>query len=154
MGFADLSWMMFGVGVLLWLMVAPLLLNRLIAGPPLPPPLKPTIAIFLAPPAVAALALVALTGDPRGPALIFTGVALLMAAVLISLAGEIARVPFAMPWWGTTFPAAAFAAMLLAQGFPAWLCWPALLAATALTGWVAWRTALLARIGAFFRPEA
>jgi tellurite resistance protein len=154
MGFLDLSWMMFGVGVLLWLMVAPLLLHRLIAGPPLPAALKPTIAIFLAPPAVAALAMVALTGDPRGPALMFTGVALLMATVLISLAAEIARVPFAMPWWGTTFPAAAFAAMLMAQGFPGWFCWPALLFATALTGWVAWRTAEMARAGAFFHPEA
>jgi tellurite resistance protein len=154
MGFLDLSWMMFGVGVLLWLMVAPLLLHRLIAGPPLPPALKPTIAIFLAPPAVAALALVALTGDQHGPALMFTGVALLMAAVLISLAVEIARAPFAMPWWGTTFPAAALAAMLMVQGFPGWLCWPALLFATALTAWVAWRTALMAQAGAFFRQEA
>jgi hypothetical protein len=38
-------------------------------------------------------------------------------------------------------------------GFPAWLCWPAVLSATALTAWVAWRTLLAARAGAFFRPE-
>jgi tellurite resistance protein len=73
--------------------------------------------------------------------------------VLVSLAGEFARIPFGLPWWGVTFPSAAFAVMAMAVGFPAWFCWPALLAATALTGWVAWRTALAARAGAFFRPE-
>lgn len=153
MGFVDASWMMFGVGVVLWLAVAPLLLHRLIVGPPLPPPLRPSLVILLAPPTVAALALRALTGQAGGATLALAGVALLMAAVLLSLAAEFARIPFGLPWWGVTFPSAAFAVMLMALGFPAWLCWPALVVATALTGWVAWRTLLAARAGAFFRPE-
>jgi tellurite resistance protein len=153
MGFVDASWMMFGVGIVLWLAVLPLLLNRLIAGPPLPAPLRPSLAILLAPPAVGALAVVALTGQASGPALVLVGVALLIAAVLVSLAGDLSRVPFGLPWWGVTFPSAAFAVMLMAVGFPAWLGWLALLASTALTGWVAWRTLLAAQAGAFFRPE-
>jgi tellurite resistance protein len=153
MGFVDLSWMMFGIGMFLWLAVQPLLLHRLVAGPALPPPLRPSLVILLAPPAVGALALIALMGQGAAPALAFIGLALLVAAVLLSLAGELARIPFALPWWGVTFPSAAFAAMLCAAGFPAWLCWPAVLAATALTAWVAWRTLLAARAGAFFRPE-
>jgi hypothetical protein len=48
---------------------------------------------------------------------------------------------------------AAFAIMLMVLHFPAWLGWPALLFATALTAWVTWRTALAARAGAFYRPE-
>jgi tellurite resistance protein len=153
MGFVDVSWMMFGVGVLLWLAVLPLLLHRLIAGPALPPPLRPSLVILLAPPTVAALALAALLGRPGGVALIFVGLALLIAAVLVSLAGELSQVPFGLPWWSVTFPSAAFAAMLLVEGFPAWLCWPALAATTGLTAWVGWRTLLLARAGAFYRPE-
>ncbi|WP_270935796.1 SLAC1 family transporter [Falsiroseomonas oryzae] len=153
MGFVDASWMLFGVGVVLWLAVLPLLLHRLLAGPPLPAPLRPGLAILLAPPAVAALAAAALTGTAGGVALALAGVALLVAAVLVSLAGELARIPFSLSWWGVTFPSGAFAAMLMVLGFPAWLSWPALLAATALTAWVAWRTALAARAGAFFRPE-
>ena len=153
MGFVDLSWMMFGIGMFLWLAVQPLLLHRLVAGPALPPPLRPSLVILLAPPAVGALALIALMGQGAAPALAFIGLALLVAAVLLSLAGELARIPFALPWWGVTFPSAAFAAMLCAAGFPAWLCWPALLGATALTAWVALRTLLAARAGAFFRPE-
>ena len=153
MGFVDASWIMFGVGVVLWLMVAPLLLHRLLAGPPLPPPLRPSLVILLAPPVVAALALQALTGNTGGMTLAFAGVGLLMAAVLLSLAAELSRIPFGLPWWGVTFPSAAFAVMLMALGFPAWLCWPALLATTALTAWVAWRTLGAARAGVFFRPE-
>jgi tellurite resistance protein len=153
MGFAHMSWIMFGIGLLLWLAVLPLLLYRLFAGPALPPPLVPSLVVLLAPPAVGAVALAALTGQAEGAALGLAGVALLIAAVLLSLAGEIARIPFGMGWWGTTFPTAAFAIMLMALRFPAWLAWPALLFATALTAWVTWRTAQAARAGAFYRPE-
>ncbi|WP_237214811.1 SLAC1 family transporter [Falsiroseomonas oryziterrae] len=153
MGFPELSWMMFGIGLVLWLAMLPLLLHRLLAGPPLPLPLRPTLAILLAPPAVAALALEALTGHVDGVVLAFAGVALLVAAVLLSLAHEFARVPFGLPWWGVTFPSAAFAVMLMAIGAPAWLGWAALLGSTALTGWVAWRTLGAFRVGAFYRPE-
>ncbi len=153
MGFWDASWMMFGVGLILWLAMLPLLLHRLFVGPPLPPALRPTLVILLAPPAVAALAVEALTGRADAVVLAFAGVALLVAAVMLSLAAEFARVPFGLPWWGVTFPTAAFAVMLMALGAPAWLGWSALLATTGLTGWVAWRTLQAARAGAFFRPE-
>ena len=154
MGFIDASWMMFGVGVLLWLAVLPLLLHRLVAGPPLPLAMRPSIAIFLAPPAVGALALVALTGQAHGVALAMTGVALLLAAALLSLAGELARVPFSLSWWGVTFPTAAFAIMLMGLGFHPVFGWLALALNTVLTGWVAWRTLRVARAGVFLRPEA
>jgi tellurite resistance protein len=153
MGFIDASWMMFGVGLILWLAVLPLLLHRLLAGPELPLPLRPTLAILAAPPTVAALALIALTGEAGGPSLALTGVALLVAAVLVSLAKEIAAAPFNLAWWGVTFPSAAFAILTMAEGFPAWLCGAALATTTALTGWVAWRTTRAAMAGAFFRPE-
>lgn len=154
MGFLDASWMMFGLGLVLWLMVMPLLLHRLLAGPPLPPPLKPAIAIFLAPPAVGALALVALTGSTGGPVLMLAGVALLFAAVLVSLAREIAAAPFGPAWWGLTFPTAAFAILVMVLGAPALLAWTALLLTTGITGYVAWRTARAAQAGVFLRPEA
>jgi len=153
MGFVDASWMMFGVGLILWLAMLPLLLHRLFAGPALPPPMRPTLVILLAPPTVAALALEALTGRTDAVTLSFVGVALLIAAVMLSLAAEFARSPFGLPWWGVTFPTAAFAVMLMVIGAPAWLGWAALATTTGLTGWVAWRTLEAARKGAFFRPE-
>ncbi len=154
MGFADASWMMFGVGVLLWLAILPLLLHRLVAGPPLPLAMRPSLAIFIAPPAVGALAVVALTGQTHGVALAFVGVGLLVAAAVLSLAGELARVPFGLSWWGVTFPSAAFAIMLMGLGFHPVFGWLALALTTALTGWVAWRTLRAAQAGAFLRPEA
>ncbi len=154
MGFVDAAWMMFGVGLVLWLAVLPLLLHRLIAGPPIPAPLKPTLVILVAPPAVGALALIGLTGGAGGPSLALTGVALLFAAVLLSLAAELVRIPFSLAWWGTTFPSAAFAIMVMAEGFPAILGWAALALTTGLTGWTAWRTLLAARSGALLRPES
>lgn len=154
MGFLDASWMMFGVGTLLWLAVFPLLLHRLVAGPPLPLVMRPSIAIFVAPPAVGALAMAALIGETHGVALAFTGVALLVATAVLSLGRELARVPFSLSWWGVTFPSAAFAIMLMGQGFHPIFGWLALALATGLTGWVTWRTALAARAGVFLRPEA
>jgi tellurite resistance protein len=153
MGFIDASWMMFGVGLVLWLAVLPLLLHRLFAGPPLPPPLKPALTIFLAPPAVGALALVALTGSTSGAVLMLAGVALLFAAVLLSLARELVAVPFGPAWWGLTFPTAAFAIMVVVLGFPPVMGWAALLLTTGITAYVGWRTALAARAGVFLRPE-
>jgi len=154
MGFGDASWMMFGVGFVLWMVVLPLLLGRLFHGPALPPPLQPSLGIMLAPPAVAALAIGELAGSTGGAALGLTGVAVLFAAVLVSMAGDFARLPFSLTWWSFTFPSAAFAVLTMAEGFHPLFCWAALLACTAITCWVAWRTARLALAGAFLRPEA
>ncbi|MGX9962889.1 SLAC1 anion channel family protein [Roseomonas sp. F4] len=154
MGFHDASWMMFGVGLLMWLAILPLLLYRLIAGPALPLAMRPSVAIFLAPPAVGALALIALTGESHSLSLVFTGVALLIAMSLLSLAGEFARVPFSLSWWSFTFPTAAFAVLLMAEGFHPLLSGLALAVTTGLTGWIAWRTLAAARAGVFLRPEA
>lgn len=154
MGFLDASWMMFGVGLVMWLALLPLLLHRLVAGPPLPAAMRPSLAIFLAPPTVGALALVELTGQAHGLALALVGVALLVAATLLSLGREIAATPFSLSWWGVTFPSAAFTVMLLQFGFHPLLGWLALALNAALTIWVAWRTARAALAGVFLRPEA
>jgi len=153
MGFAQASWAMFGVGLLLWLMLKPLLLHRLLAGPALPPPLQPAIAIFLAPPAAGALALAALTGGVSGPVLMLAGLAVLVAAVLLSLVQEIRSAPFGPAWWGLTFPTAAFAIMLIAFGAPAILGWAALALTTGVTGYVAVGTLRALAAGAWLRPE-
>jgi tellurite resistance protein len=152
MGFVDASWAMFGVGLLLWLAALPLILHRMVAGPKLPPPLLPSLAILLAAPAAGAAALIALTGSAGGAAMALTGVALLVAAVLVSMAGDFAKVPFGPAWWGFTFPSAIFAALLAMAGFPALLCWTVLLGSTAIVGYVALRTLEAAGNGTLLRP--
>ena len=159
MGFEALSWMFFGLGALLWALLQPLLLARGVAGPPLPAPLRPALVIFLAPPAAAALSLSALTGGFGPGPLACLGLAVLFAGVFLAMLREFAAAPFAMSWWGWTFPSAAFATASLQAGaahpFPgmALLLWPVLLATSAIIGIVCWATARAALGGALFRPE-
>jgi len=159
LGFEALSWLMFGIGALLWLMLQPPLLGRLITGPALPPRLRPTLAILLAPPAAGAVALAALTGG-FGPApLALFGLALLLAVVLASMAADFARLPFAMSWWGWTFPAAVFAVAALgaARAWPAtWqapLLWALLGAASLIVAIVSAATLRAAIAGHLLQPE-
>jgi tellurite resistance protein len=79
LGHPVLSWMMFGIGALLWLMLQLPLLGRLISGTVLPPRLRPTLAILLAPPAAGAVALAALTGGFGPGPLGLSGLAVLLA---------------------------------------------------------------------------
>lgn len=159
LGFEALSWMLFGIGALLWAVLQPLLLGRLVTGPALPARLRPTLVILLAPPAVGSLALAQLTGGFGAAALAVFGLALFFAIVVATLIGEFARSPFAMSWWGWTFPSAAFAAAALAaaHAYPApWQAgplWAALLAATAIVAMVAARTLRAAAAGHLLQPE-
>lgn len=159
LGYEALSWMLFGLGTLLWAMLQPILLARLVTGPALPQRLHPTMVILLAPPAVGALALAALTGG-WGPApLSAFGLAVFIAVVMILMVGDFARVPFAMSWWGWTFPTAAFAvaAQSVASAHSApWqtpLLWLVLIVATAIVAVVAGATLRAAAAGHLLRPE-
>lgn len=159
LGFEALSWMMFGLGALLWAMLQPILLARLVTGPALPPRLRPTLVILLAPPSVGALALAGLGGGFGPGPLALLGLAAFLALVLASFAAEFAKLPFAMSWWGWTFPTAAFAAAALAAGRAhpaAWqapLLWLLLLAASAILALVAAATLRAAAQGHLLQPE-
>ena len=159
LGFVALSWMMFGIGGLLWIMIQPLILARVVSGPTLPEKLRPTLAIMLAPPAVGTVALVQLTGGFGAAPLAVFGLAAFMAAVLLTLTPAFARVPFAMSWWAWTFPSAAFAiaALLFAQAWPTpWggvACWIVLLAVSAVVAIVSTATLRAALAGHLLAPE-
>lgn len=158
-GFVGLSAVTFGVGAFLWLAVTPLLLNRMLAGPALPPRLVPSIVILLAPPSVAAVSLTTLTGEAGIASLALFGIALLTALALLAAAPRIAAAPFSPAFWGLSFPTAAFGIALSRQvqaapGWPAELLFLLVTAGvTALILWLAWRTGRAARAGAFLRPH-
>ncbi len=160
LGFEAASWLLFGLGALLWAMLQPLLLLRLMTGPALPPKLRPTLAILLAPPAVGSLALAGLTGGFGPAALSVLGLAIFLAGVLALLARDLVRLPFALSAWAWTFPLAAFcvAIQAAAHAHPApWqppLLWGALVVASAVVGLVSLRTLRLAAAGELLRPEA
>jgi tellurite resistance protein len=159
LGFETLSWMLFGIGALLWVLVQPLLLWRILVGPPLPEKLRPTLAIFLAPPAVGVVALANLTHGFGPVVLSIYGFAVLLALVLLSMVGQFLRAPFAMSWWGLTFPSAAFAiATLLAlTAVPSdalmVAAWAILVIATAVVALVSVRTLGALMKGELLQPE-
>lgn len=159
LGFTGLSWMLFGVGIVLWASVQPLLLGRIFNGPPLPERLRPTLVIFLAPPAVSSVALAQLTGGFGPVSLALFGYAAFLVLVYLVMIRDFFRVPFAMSWWGLTFPTATFtvAAMLATESHPAeWqgpVLWLVLLAASAILAVVTARTLKALFDGHLLQPE-
>ncbi len=123
-GSVELAWFSFGVGMVFWLGLLPLLLQRvLVHDSGLPEKLLPTIAIFIAPPAVGMLAWASLTGsaaDPLSHVLWAGAVAFLL--VLLAQLGRLRRIPFALPYWAYTFPMAAVtaASIAIAGAKPQW----------------------------------
>jgi tellurite resistance protein len=145
---------LFGIGVLCWLLLGSLILNRLFFTRMLPPALMPTLAIELAPPAVAGLAWFALNGGTIDlPARVLGGYAVLMALVQLRFLPVYRRLHFSPGFWAFTFSYAAAAADAL--------CWiritalpgrtalsiAALVLITGLVGVIAIRTARLALRG-------
>lgn len=98
----------FGIGILCWVLVGSLLLNRLFFRPLLPPPLVPTLAIEFAPPVVAGVAYSALTGGAVNfIAAALGGYAVLMAVVQLRFVPLYARLRFSPGFWSFTFAYAA-----------------------------------------------
>ena len=72
--------------------------------PRLPGPLLPTMAIQMAPPAVAGVAWFAINGDQAdGLALALAGYAVLMAMVQLRLVPLFRTAPFGPAWWAFSF---------------------------------------------------
>jgi tellurite resistance protein len=120
MGHPDWGQLAFGTGVLAWLALESVLLHRLYTVAELPPAMRPTLGIQLAPPAVAAVAYLNVTGS--GPDLLvhgLVGYALLQALILTRMGPWLWAAGPTPAWWAFSFGAAALptaALKLLARG--------------------------------------
>jgi tellurite resistance protein len=150
----------FGIGVLCWVLIGSTVLNRLFFHAPLPPPLVPTLAIELAPPAVAGIAYFALTGgrtDIIAQAL--AGYTVLMILVQGRMLPTFARLKFAPSFWAFTFSWAATATDALEwielrkpPGATAYAV-AILTVITVFIGYIAARTAVLIARGQLLPPR-
>lgn len=114
LGYTSLGWWMFGAGLFFWIILCTLIVFRLMVSPALPDPLAPSMAILIAPPAVAGLAWHALTGALAGPVpQALAGVTALMLLVQLALVPRYLRLRFTMGFWSFTFPFAAAVAYAL-----------------------------------------
>ena len=110
LGFPEWAQLFFGAGFFAWLAIESALLHRLLTGPALPLPLRPTLGIQLAPPAVGALAYISVM---QGPADILVhaliGYGLLQALIMIRLLPWITKEAFSPAYWAFSFGATALA---------------------------------------------
>jgi tellurite resistance protein len=148
--------LLFGVGVGSWALLEVRVMNRLFAGP-LPPPLRATLGIEIAPAPVAVLS--ALSLWPALPAdVIVVGLGIACVPLLAVLARWRwwTSVPFSAGFWSFSFPIAAFASVIVEatrrSGWPMEVAYGAVLMATALIAYLAARTLALLFRGRLLPP--
>ncbi|THG32859.1 hypothetical protein [Naasia lichenicola] len=142
---------LFGIGVFFWILVMGLFVTRLMLHPPLPAPLLPTLAILVAPPAVAGNAMFALgEGTGARAQVILAALLVLMLAVQVALIPVYRHLQFSLGFWSFTFSpcaAATFAITWISIARPpGWFAWSITLVivVTALVAVIAIRSTRLA----------
>ena len=141
-----LAEVMFGYGMICWVVLGSIILTRLFIRPMLPKPLIPTLAIEIAPAAVASLAW--LDSHPDGVDAVASGLAgygALMILVQVRLLPIYAKLPYMPSTWSFTFAWAAVAAAglhwlgaLHPTGYAVWE-WVVIVAISVLVGAIAVR---------------
>ncbi|GAA3708272.1 dicarboxylate transporter/tellurite-resistance protein TehA [Nonomuraea antimicrobica] len=113
-GWTAIAHAFMGIGLVSWLLIGSVILARLLFRPRLPAPLMPTLAIEIAPPALAGLAYLAITHDKVDAlALVFGGFTVLAAIVQLRLIPVYRRLAFSPAFWSFAFPYAAVATFAL-----------------------------------------
>ncbi|NDY97072.1 SLAC1 anion channel family protein [Wenzhouxiangella limi] len=107
-GFELTGWFFFSIGLFYWIILGTLVFYRLVIGDALEAPMRPTLAILMAPPSVAFLAWLQLAPGPTNAGLVLYFIALLNFLLLIPQVPGFLRLPFFPSWWAYTFPLAAF----------------------------------------------
>jgi tellurite resistance protein len=151
-----------GFGVVSWIVLGSLILGRLLFRPLLPPALQPTMAIEVAPAAVASIAWFAIHGTRVDLVTSFlAGYGMLMVITQLRLLPAYLRLPFMSSTWAFTFSWAAVAStaiIWLQSGQPpGYRVWQYVLIAaiTALIGGIAVRTVIaISRRQLLPRPAA
>lgn len=158
-GQPGLARVMFGYGVVCWLVLGSIILARLSFRPALPAALTPTLAIEVAPAAVATLAWFALQdGDIDAVAQFLAGYGVLMVLAQLRLLPLYRRLRFSIGFWAFTFAWAAVASVAVhwlagtrPPGYAAW-AYLVLAAITALVGAIAVRSVAALATGTLFPP--
>ncbi|MEU8607387.1 hypothetical protein AB0C29_05235 [Actinoplanes sp. NPDC048791] len=129
-----LARVMFGYGMVCWLVLGSIILARLFTAPALPMALRPTIAIEVAPPVVAGNAWFLINGGHLDAiAAGLAGYAVLMAVVQLRMIPVYRQVPFGPGWWAYSFSYAAAVTLAIswlgAEHVPGRTAWVAVLLA-------------------------
>lgn len=103
----EISWFFFSVGLVFWPILLSILFYRIFFHGSLPERLMPTLFILIAPPAVAFLSYVRLTGGVDAFAQVLYNSGLFFTLLLLVQVKWFARLRFFLSWWAYSFPLAA-----------------------------------------------
>jgi tellurite resistance protein len=104
----ELSWFFFSVGIVFWVVLLTIVLNRIFFYEPMQERLIPTIVILIAPPSIGFIAWVNLIGHLDAFAHILYHIALFFALLLICHTRRFMRTAFSIAAWAYSFPFASF----------------------------------------------
>ena len=159
LGYTEISWLFFSGGLVFWVVLLTLVVNRLMFHDPLPGKMVPTLMILVAPPAVAFTAWLRLNGEAGTFGHFLLSAAYVFALIVATQVGRFRAIPFALSWWALSFPLAAltiasFGYAETAGSAPHRMIGVGLLALlVAVVAGLILRTALAIRAGTICLPE-
>jgi len=109
LGYIEISWLFFSGGLIFWVVLLTLVMNRLMFHDPMPSKMVPTLMILVAPPAVAFSAWLRLEGEVGAFGHFLLSAAYVFALLVSTQAAKLRKLPFALSWWALSFPVAALA---------------------------------------------
>lgn len=104
---ADVSWFFFSVGLIFWMVLFTVFFYRIVFHHPLARKRLPTFFMLIAPPAVAFVSYVRLTGEVDNFARIMYSFALFLFVLLVYQWRMFRSAQFFISWWAYSFPLAA-----------------------------------------------
>ncbi|MBN9673554.1 SLAC1 anion channel family protein [Roseibium aggregatum] len=107
LGYTDLSWLFFSAGLMFWIVLLTLVMNRLVFHDPLPGRLVPTLSILIAPPAVCFVSWTHLSTEPGAFGQILLDLGYVFFLIVLTQVPRFRTIPFALSWWALSFPVAA-----------------------------------------------
>lgn len=161
LGWSHLGMWLFGSGLLSWLAIESIILQRVVVSDAMALPLRPIIGIQLAPPVVGGVAYLALTtGLPDLFAQALFGYGLIQALLLIRLLPWVRTQPFTPGYWAFSFGVAALPTMAMrmvergATGAIQWLAIVLFVVANVIIGLLAIKTVQLLIAGRLLPANA
>jgi tellurite resistance protein len=156
LGLHGWATLLVGMGLGAWALLEMRILNRLFSGP-LPPALRPTLGIEMAPAAVGALVAATLwPGLPADVLMVFLGVASGPVLAVLTRWRYWAAVPFNVGFWSFSFPLAALAGATVEAvrhgHWPVAVAGTAVGLASAVVAFLAFKTVVLTARGRLLPP--
>ncbi|NAW68178.1 C4-dicarboxylate ABC transporter [Vibrio sp. V27_P1S3P104] len=159
LGFIEISWFFFSIGIVFWLVLFTIIINRLIFHAVLPARFKPMLFILLAPPSIGFISYSSLVPELTIFSRVLASVALFIATLLLLNINQFRKGGFYLSSWAFSFPVAAFNIALLRYAELTQSTVSLYLGRTLLAGltllilWLLWNTFKAIKAGEICQPE-